>query len=76
MELLPEFHTAESEYSIDGGKNSARLLRSLTRNYPSELVSGVKINTGKGKRKNSKSGKQTKDFSRELQYGGSLGALL
>jgi hypothetical protein len=48
MELLPEFHTAESEYSINAGRNSARLLRSLTRSYPSELVSGVKINTGRG----------------------------
>jgi mannose-1-phosphate guanylyltransferase/phosphomannomutase len=48
MARLPQFHTAESEYSLSTGKGSARLLRSLAKNYPAELVSGIKINTGRG----------------------------
>jgi len=46
MALIPEFYTAESEYSAK--TSCARLLKSLTRAYPSELVSGLRINDGRG----------------------------
>jgi phosphomannomutase len=46
MALLPDYHTAESEYSVN--TNSARLLRSLTRTYQSELVSGLRVRDGRG----------------------------